>query len=260
MATGAMNGQLWGSRARDWADIQEATVARVYDAVFAVTQLGPKARYADLGCGSGLAAMKAAALGATVSGLDAAEPLLAIARHRVPVGDFRLGDLESVPFGDAAFDLTTGFNAFQYAADPIAALREARRITRPGGTVVVMTWGEPDTMAAASLVAALKPLLPPAPPGAPGPFALSSREAIIAFAEKAGLTTHRILDVESPWHYADLATALRGLDSSGVAERARGQSGADVVTAAHRAALEPFRQADGAYTIGAWFRCLFATV
>ncbi len=259
MATGAVNGQLWGSRARDWAEIQEGTVARVYDAVFAVTQLGAGTRYADLGCGSGLAATKAAALGATVSGLDAAEALLAIARQRVPDGDFRLGDLEAVPFGDGGFDLTTGFNAFQYASDPIAALREAMRVTRPGGTVTIMTWGEPDHMAAASLVAALKPLLPPAPPGAPGPFALSSREAITAFAEQAGLKVSRILDVDSPWHYADLDSALRGLDSSGVAERARGQSGAEAVTAAHRAALEPFRQEDGTYTIGAWFRCLFAT-
>ncbi len=258
MATGAVNGTLWGSRPRDWAEIQEGTVSPVYDAVFAVSDVGAETRYCDLGCGSGLAATKAAALGARISGLDAAQALLAIARQRVPDGDFRLGDLESLPFDDDAFDLTTGFNSFQYAPDPIAALREAKRVTRPGGTVVIMTWGEPANMAAASIVAALKPLLLPAPPNAPGPFALSSREAITALAEQAGLQVTRILDVDSPWHYTDLDTALRGLDSSGVAERARTQSGEAAVTAAHRAALEPFRQADGSYSIGAWFRCLFA--
>lgn len=258
MATGAVNGQLWGSRARDWAEIQEGTVARVYDAVFAVSHVGAETRYVDLGCGAGMAAMKAVALGAKVSGLDAAEPLLDIARARVPDGDFRLGDLESLPFGEGAFDLTSGFNAFQYASDLVTALREAKRVTRRGGTVVIMTWGEPANMAAASLVAALKPLLPPAPPNAPGPFALSSREAITAFAEQAGLRVARILDVDSPWHYADLDTAVRGLDSSGVAERARAHSGEAAVTAAHKAALEPFRQSDGSYSIGAWFRCLFA--
>ena len=258
MTTGAANGQLWGRRARDWADIQEGTVARVYDAVLAVSHVGANTRYADLGCGAGMAAMKAAALGARVSGLDATEPLLAIARERVPHGDFRLGDLESLPFDGAAFDLTTGFNAFQYASDPVKALREAKRVTRPGGTVVIMTWGEPAHMGAASLVAALKPLLPPAPPNAPGPFALSSREAITAFAEQAGLRMMRILDVDSPWHYTDLETGLRGLDSSGVSERARAHSGDAAVTEAHRAALLPFRQADGSYSISAWYRCLFA--
>jgi ubiquinone/menaquinone biosynthesis C-methylase UbiE len=258
MTTGAVNGVLWGSRARDWADIQEGTVAPVYDAVFSAAQVGAGTRYGDMGCGAGLAAMKAAALGATVSGLDASAALLAIARERTPSGDFHLGELESLPFEDGAFDLTTGFNSFQYAADPIAALREAKRVTRPGGTVVVVTWGEPAGMAAASIVGALKPLLPPAPPQAPGPFALSSREAITAFAEQAGLKVARILDVDCPWHYRDLDTALRGLDASGVAERARAQSGAEAVTAAHSAALEPFRMEDGSYTIGAWFRCLIA--
>jgi len=260
VTTGAANGTLWGSRAKDWAEIQEGTVSAVYDAVFAVSDIGPETRYCDLGCGSGLAAAKAAALGAWISGLDAADALLAIARQRVPDGDFRLNDLETLPFDDSAFSLTTGFNSFQYASDPVLALREARRVTRPGGSVVIMTWGEPAHMAAASIVAALKPLLPPAPPDAPGPFALSSREAITTFAEQAGLTVKRILDVDSPWHYTDLDTALRGLDSSGVAERARRHSGEAAVTAAHRAALEPFRQADGSYSIGAWFRCLFTEV
>ena len=36
------------------------------------------------------------------------------------------------------------------------------------GTVVIMTWGNPDGMEAASLVAAVRPLMPPPPPGAPG--------------------------------------------------------------------------------------------
>jgi hypothetical protein len=50
------------------------------------------------------------------------------------------------------------------------------------------------------------------------------------------------------------------LNSSGIAERARVCSGEEAVTAAHREALEPFCQADGSYTIGAWYRCLFAEV
>jgi hypothetical protein len=60
--------------------------------------------------------------------------------------------------------VVTGFNAFQYAGNPA----EARRLTRPGGTVAIMTWGNPDGMEAALLVAAIRPLMPPPPPGAPG--------------------------------------------------------------------------------------------
>jgi hypothetical protein len=43
-----------------------------------------------------------------------------------------------LPFSDHGFDVVTGFNSFQYAGNPIVALGEARRVTRPGGTVVIV--------------------------------------------------------------------------------------------------------------------------
>lgn len=217
--------------------------------------IGAGTDYLDAGCGAGMAAMLAAEAGARVAGFDAAEALLAIARRRVPEGDFRQADLEDVPHDDASFDVVTGFNAFQFAADPTRALAEARRVTRPGGRVVVMTGGDPEGMEAAAIVGALRPLLPPPPPGAPGPFALSDRARLAGFAEAAGMAVEEIVDVDSPWFYPDQRTALRGLGSSGVAARARGLAGAEAVDAAHRAAIAPFRQADGSYWIGA--RCRF---
>ena len=256
--TSAPNGRLWGARALDWATLQEGQFSAAYEAVFDACGLRIDTRYCDLGCGAGMAAMFAAQRGAQVSGLDAADPLLAIARGRVPAGDFRLGDLEELPFADASFDLVTGFNAFQYAASPVAALAEARRITRPTGRVVVMTWGTPEGMPAASLLAALKPLLPPPPPGAPGPFALSDETALRALAIRAGLTPKSITDVACEWHYPDLATAVRGIGSAGVAVRAAEATSQDAVDAAHSAALAPFRRDDGSYRIGASFRWLLA--
>lgn len=256
--TAAQNGRLWGARAQDWADVQEKQFSAAYDAVFDACGVGRDTRYCDVGCGSGMAAMLASGRGAVVSGLDAAESLLAIARSRVPSGDFRVGDLEELPFPDAQFDLVTGFNAFQFAADPIRALAEARRIAKPDGHIVVMTWASPEGMAAAALVAALKPLLPPPPPGAPGPFALSDPGALRALAQSAGLRPLEIFDVVCHWQYPDLATALRGLASSGVAVRAAETSGAEAVNEAHAAALAPFRQGHGGYRIGASFRWLLA--
>lgn len=256
--TGEINGRLWGASARNWADIQEGMCRPVYEAVFNRTGVKAGTVYLDAGCGAGMAAQIAAQRGAWVSGLDAAENLLAIAQARVPDGDFRLGELEYLPFADDAFDLVTGFNVFQYAGNPGMALAQAKRVTKPGGTVVVMTWGKPDGMEAASLVAALRPLLPPLPPGAPGPFALSDEAALRLFASGVGLEPLEVFDVDSPWWYADLSTALRGLSSSGVAIRAIENSNAQSVDEAHSKALAPFRQSDGTYRIGATFRCLLA--
>jgi SAM-dependent methyltransferase len=258
--TSDQNGRLWGSRAQDWANIQEGQFSSAYEAVFDACGVSAGTSYCDIGCGSGMAALLAFRRGAAVSGLDAAVNLLAIARSRVPDGDLRTGDLEELPFPDGTFDLVTGFNSFQFAANPVAALAQARRIAKPGGRVVVMTWGTPEGMEAATLVAALKPLLPVPPPGAPGPFALSEERALRSFAESAGLKPIQVTDVACQWRYPDLQTAMRGLRSSGVAVRAAENSGEDAVNAAHRAALAPFQSEDGSLQIGASFRWLLASV
>lgn len=258
--TAVANGRLWGARHRDWADIQEPQFTRAYQVVFDRMGVTQGTRYCDLGCGSGLAADIAAKRGATVCGLDAAENLLGIARERLPSGDFRQGDLEDVPFENGSFDLVTGFNSFQYAGNPGAALAEARRITRRGGRVVVMTWGPAESMEATSLIAALKPLLPTPPPGAPGPFALSDKDALTAFVEGSGLRPLEIQDVECVWRYPDLVTGLRGLAAAGVAVRAAENSSDADVDRVHGAALAPFAKADGSYEIRAVFRWMTAAV
>ena len=255
--TAEVNGRLWGARARDWADAAEPLNRRVYDTVLQRIGVGEQTNYLDVGCGSGLAAQLAAERQAKVFGVDAAENLLAIAQARVPTGQFRVGDLEELPFADQTFDAVTGFNSFQYAANPDAALAEAKRVAKSGSAVVIVTWGKPEGMQTATLLGALKALVPPPPAGTPGPFALSDERALREFAFKAGLTPTEVVDVDSPWHYADLATALRGLMSSGNAIRAAELSSDDAVRNAYAEALEEFREPDGSYRIGTTFRCLF---
>ena len=256
--TSELNGRFWGARARDWADIQESTARPVYEVTLERLNAGRGTRYVDIGCGAGMAAEIAADRGAAVSGIDASEALLEIAKSRIPDADIRRGDIEALPFCDDAFDLATGFNSFQYAGNPAVALLEAGRVTKPGGSIVIITWGEPDDMEAAVIVAALKPLMPPPPPGAPGPFALSDEDALRKFAADAGLTPVEVFDVDSPFIYADEATALKGLASSGVAARALEKAGEQAVNEAHASAIAPFRQPDGSFRLGATFRCLVA--
>jgi SAM-dependent methyltransferase len=256
--TSEINRRLWGARARDWAEIQEGIQKPIYEAVFARTNIGQQTRYLDAGCGAGMAAEMAVGLGAKVSGIDAAEALLEIARTRAPLGDFRQGDLEQLPFADGTFDVVTGFNSFQFAGNPGTALAEACRVTKTGGSVVIVTWGDPKDMDAAAIIGALRPLMPPPPPSAPGPFALSNEGALRQFAVSAGLTPVEVFDVDSPFIYPDKTAALRGLNSSGVAVRAMENTSEQAVTEAHAKAIEPFRQSDGSYRVGASFRCLLA--
>ena len=79
----------------------------------------------------------AAQRGARVSGLDAADALIEIARARVPSANFHVGEMEALPFGDCTFDVVTGFHAFNYAARPVVALAEARRVAKRDGRIVM---------------------------------------------------------------------------------------------------------------------------
>jgi SAM-dependent methyltransferase len=256
--TGEVNGRLWGAHADDWATIQEGMYRSVHQAVLERTGVRAGTRYLDVGCGAGMAAQLAAARGAQVSGIDAAEALLAIARRRTPGGDFRRGDLERLPFDDESFDVVTAVNSLQYAGNPAVGLGEARRVTTSGGLLLIATWGDPEGMEVAAVVAALRPLLPPPPPDAPGPFALSAESALRRFAVDAGLDPVEVFDVDSPFVYPDEATAIRGLNSSGVAARAMEHASPQAVTQAHAAAIAPFRQPDGSYRIAGTCRCLLA--
>lgn len=94
----------------------------------------------DVACGTGNAAAVAAARGADVVGVDAAERLLGVARERVPAGEFLRGDLERLPVGDASFDAVVSVFGVIFAHDARRAAAELRRVVRPGGRIVLATW------------------------------------------------------------------------------------------------------------------------
>lgn len=248
-----MQARLWGTRAQDWAEIQEGTVRPLYEEVFERVHVGPGTTLLDVGCGAGLACTLAAARGAAVAGFDATPELLAIARQRLPGADFQLGDMEALPYPEGRFDVVTGFNSFQYATNPARALQEAKRVTKPGGQVVIAVWGLPKETQAAGYLKALG-ALPPPPPGAPGPFALSEPEALAMLAEQAGLRPRHHGAVPCPWAYPDLETALRGLLAAGPSVRAIQVAGEDRVREAVAESLAPFTRPDGSSLLENTFR------
>src|ERR1051325_9529776 len=85
-------------------------------------------------------------------------------------------------------------------------------------------------------------LLPPPPPGAPGPLALSEPEALSRLAECAGLIPRYHGAVLCPWEYADLETALRRLLSGRPPVRAIQSVGEVRVREAVVQSLAPFRR------------------
>ncbi len=107
--------------------------------------LGPGRRALELGCGTGIFLERVAASGAAIVGLDLSEDLLAKARARMrPFQNVVLarGNAEALPYPEASFDVVYGSSVLHHL-DLDAALREARRVLRPGGRIV---FAEPNAI------------------------------------------------------------------------------------------------------------------
>ena len=109
----------------------------------ALGHLLPPLVVADLGCGEGYLTLEAARWAKRVVAVDRSEAVLkqarALARRRkVTNVEWKRGDLEQVPLGDASVDVAVLSQALHHAADPGRALAEAARIVRPGGRVLVL--------------------------------------------------------------------------------------------------------------------------
>jgi SAM-dependent methyltransferase len=252
-----VQGRLWGAKARDFTILEPKQVA-LYESALDNVAIGTGTKLLDVGCGPGLFLRLAAQRGATVTGMDATAPFIEIARERLPDADLSVGEMETLPYEDAGFDVITGFNAFQFAADPARALREAGRVAMNGAPVVIATWGRPEQCEAAGYVRAVGSLLPPPPPGAPGPFALSEEGAIEEFAAKGGLTPGERHDVLCVWDFPDEDVLLRALKSTGFAVKAAQSAGEEKVTEAVLAAVAPYRTSDGGYRLENVFTYLVA--
>lgn len=259
MVTALANGRLWGWRARDWADVQECQMSSAYRTILAKLALNPGQSLLDVGCGAGMFASMASARGLLVSGIDASDALLAIARERAPSADFRVGDLEDLPFPVESFDAVTGFNAYQFATNPVAALSAAGRAAKRGAPVVVVIWGRHEAGDAATVVAALAPLLAGSRTTSPQADALTEEGGLRRFVEDGGLMApFEVGDVNTEWSYPSLAMAVRGLNSAGSARSAADRTNEDAVTRAHEAALRPYVKADGTVRLSALFRYIIA--
>jgi len=259
MGSGQEQRQLWGPGARDWADYNEPMCTPFYEAVLNATGVGSGTRLLDVGCGAGFALLLAAGRGATVSGLDAAAPMLDVARERVPAASLTIGDLEDpLPYPEGAFDVVTSFNSVQYAADPVAAVKHMSHVTRPGGLVSFLVWGPPEKCESGVMFAELGPLLPPRPGEAPGAIAWSEDGQLEHLAALSGLTPVAVTDVPNPLIYPDLATAVRTQLSSGPARAAIRHSGLSATRGALTRAFADSRKPDGTYRQENVFRYLVA--
>src|SRR5262249_25921978 len=138
----------------------ERWVRRLVD----VAALQPAEHVLDIACGTGfvarLAAQRVGANGRVV-GIDLNASMIEAARtvsnqDASTIIEWRIGDAATLPFEDSAFDAILCQQGLQFFPDRVQALREMRRVLRPGGRLAFTVWSAiSDTPYAAALAAAL---------------------------------------------------------------------------------------------------------
>ncbi len=249
MGTAKTQGDLWSVAASDWALFQEPMHDPLFEAMLNVANVGKFTNLLDAGCGGGSASMLASERGAQVSGLDAAEGLIKVARERVPEGDFRVGDIQELPYADNQFDAVIAPNSLQYAEDTVTALRELRRVCKANGRVVIGLFAEAEKVEFRHIFKAMAGTLPESPKGG-GPFALSAHGILETLVEEAGLNVIDVNHVDCPFEYPDFETFWRGNVAAGPSQSIIRVVGADKLKSALQRAVEPYLTTKGPIEIG----------
>jgi len=94
------------------------------------------ARVLDVACGTGIVTEELFRRGCVMTGIDISEPMLTLARKRVPAAAFATASAEELPYSNDTFDAATSAQAFHWL-DHATALAELARVVRPGGIVAI---------------------------------------------------------------------------------------------------------------------------
>lgn len=108
-------------------------------------QIPASARVLDLACGTGEfeRLLLQESPDQLITGVDISEQMLAIAHQKLkpyPNVSLQLATASDLPFADRSFDVIVSANSFHYFDNPELALKEMKRVVKPGGKVVILDW------------------------------------------------------------------------------------------------------------------------
>ncbi|MEW6582510.1 MAG: methyltransferase domain-containing protein [Actinomycetota bacterium] len=156
-----------------------------------LAELQPGEHVVDIACGTGIVTRLAAELvggDGTVAGVDVNPGMLQVAHKAAgnPAIEWHQASAEALPLGDATFDVALCQMGLQFFPDRPGALREMRRVLRPGGRVVLNVPG-PTPPALAVLEQALRRHIGPAAGGfVAAVFSLHDTDEVRTLLEGAG--------------------------------------------------------------------------
>ncbi|MFI9007751.1 class I SAM-dependent methyltransferase [Actinosynnema sp. NPDC053489] len=133
---------------RSWGELTGSAGSGLLDAI----GVEPGTRVLDIATGPGYVAGEASRRGARAVGVDFSAQMVGKARELFPDVEFREGDAVDLPFADGSFDRVVMNFGLLHLSDPERALREAFRVTAPGGAFGFTVWASPEEAVGFSLL------------------------------------------------------------------------------------------------------------
>lgn len=160
---------VWGSAP---FEIIAENIADMHDTLVATLEPREGEHWADLGCGAGDVAFRAARSGATVTGSDLSPTLIETARRRADELGLELtlevGDCQELEYADGSFDVVSSSVGVIFAPDHERVAAELKRVCRPGGRLGLTAWRKSSGVG--QMFQSMAPFTPTPPQGAGSPF------------------------------------------------------------------------------------------
>ncbi len=214
-------------------------------------EIGPGDAVLDVACGTGATTREAARRvgpAGRVAGLDCNAGMLDVARTQAPAIEWTENFAESLPYDDGAFDRALCQFGLMFFGDRVRALREMRRILRPGGTLAVSVWDDVgNSPGYDAMIRLIEAMFGPEPADAlRAPFVLGDPQSVLRLLDKAGLDGARIVTRTGTARFASIRdwvrTDVRGWTLADFIDDA----GVEALTLRAEETLERFVARDGA--------------
>ena len=248
MKKSKIQGELWGKSPNGWAEVQEPQHKPLWEAMLDATAVGKDTTFLDVGCGAGGSSKLAKDRGAVVHGIDVAEGLLSFAKQIVSNGNFKVADIENLPYDDNKFDVVYAANSLQYSENRISALLELKRVCKPNGRIIAGLFGQPEKVDFRIIFKALREIMPEPLKGG-GPFELSGPNMLESLFNEAGLTNLESGEANCPFEYDDFDSMWYGNLSAGPIQGMLHTVSENKIKSAFRDATKNFALDDGRFLI-----------